>query len=160
GLLPALQTARADLRDMLADAARGSSAPRTARMRALLIATQVAVAFVLLVGSGLLIKSLGAVLAHPLGFDGTNTLTMEIALQDTTYASDASVVAFYDRLLEETRKLPGIQQAGIAHSIPLMPFANGTFAVTGGPYQFGNAIYRVTDAGYFQTLRIPLLAGR
>jgi predicted permease len=145
---------------MLADAARGSSAPRTARMRALLITTQVAVAFVLLVGSGLLIKSLGAVLSQPLGFDGTNTLTMEIALPETTYESDASVVAFYDRLLEETHKRPGIQQAGIAHSIPLMPFANGGFAVAGGPYQFGDAIYRVTDAGYFQTLRIPLLAGR
>jgi putative ABC transport system permease protein len=161
GLLPALQTARADLREVLADAARGSSAPRSARMRALLITAQVAVAFVLLVGSGLLIKSLGAVLSQPLGFDPSNTLTMEIALPNTTYPDDAQVLAFYDRLLEATRKLPGVEQAGVSNIIPLTGFSpNGTFAVTGGPEATGNAIYQVTEAGYFQTMRIPLLAGR
>jgi putative ABC transport system permease protein len=161
GLLPALQTARTDLREVLADAARGSSAPRTARMRTLLITAQVAVAFVLLVGAGLLIKSLGAVLSQPLGFDASNTLTMEVALPQTTYEADPRVVAFYDRLLEATRKLPGVEQAGLASNIPLTGYApNGTFAAAGGAEPLGDAYYRVTDAGFFQTMRIPLLAGR
>jgi putative ABC transport system permease protein len=161
GLLPALQTARADLREVLADAARGSSAAGSSRTRALLITSQVAVAFVLLVGSGLLIKSLGAVLSQPLGFDPSNTLTMEIALPETTYTNDAQVIAFYDRLLEATRKLPGVEQAGVSSIIPLSGFSpNGTFAVTGGPQTTGDAIYQVLDGDYFQSMRIPLLSGR
>jgi predicted permease len=161
GLLPALQTARTDLRDVLADAARGSSAPRTARMRALLITSQVAVAFVLLVGSGLLIRSLEAVLSQPIGFDPTNVLTAEITLPKTTYATDAQVAAYYDRALERIRKLPGVEQAGMSLFIPLTGYdPNGGFAMTGGTDPLGDASYSATDADYFRALRIPLLAGR
>jgi len=160
GLLPALQTARADLRDVLADAARGSSAPRTARMRAMLITAQVGVAFVLLVGAGLLIKSLGAVMSQPLGFDPDRVLTVAVTLPGTTYREDAQVVAFYDRLVESVRHLPGVESAGIADTIPLKPGSNGTFAVVGGAEQYGDAFYRIVDSGYFATMHIPLVAGR
>jgi predicted permease len=161
GLLPALQTARADLRDVLADSARGSSAaPRTARMRALLIAGQVAVAFVLLVGSGLLIKSLGALLSQPMGFDPTNILTVELAVP-RSYVDDPAVAALYDRLLTDVRRLPGVEQATVADNMPLTEWSpNGTFAAGGSNEATGNAIYRVADAAYFQTLRVPLLEGR
>ncbi len=160
GLLPALQTARADLRDVLADAARGSSAPRTARMRAMLITAQVGVAFVLLVGAGLLIRSLGAVMSQPIGIDPEGVLTAEIALPDTSYAHDTQVIAFYDRLVDAVRKLPGVESAAASDTLPLMGYANGTFAMTGSADRFGDAIYCVADTHYFQTMRIPLLAGR
>ncbi len=160
GLLPALQTARADLREVLADAARGSSAPRTARMRAMLITAQVGVAFVLLVGAGLLIRSLGAVMSQPIGIDPDGVLTVEIALPDTTYAEDAQVIAFYDRLVDAVRKLPGVESAAASDTLPLMGYANGTFTMTGSADQYGDAIYTVADTHYFQTMRIPLLAGR
>ncbi len=160
GLLPALQTARADLREVLADAARGSSAPRTSRMRAMLITAQVGVAFVLLVGAGLLIRSLGAVMSQPIGIDPEGLLTVEIALPDTTYAQDAQVIAFYDRLVDAVRKLPGVESAAASDTLPLMGYANGTFTMTGSADQYGDAIYTVADTHYFQTMRIPLLAGR
>jgi putative ABC transport system permease protein len=107
-----------------------------------------------------LIKSLGVLLSQPMGFDPNNMLNAELALPQT-YAGDQEVAAFYDRLLADVRRLPGIESATVADNLPLTMYSpNGTFASTGSAEQTGNAIYCVVDADYFRTMRIPLLSGR
>jgi predicted permease len=163
GLAPAVQASRVDLRTVMADTSRGTTAHRSARTRASLVSAEVAVAFVLLVGAGLLIKSLSSVLDQPLGFNPSHVLTVDVALPSARYdgATHApQLAAFYDRLLEATRVLPGVQEAGLTRSLPLRDTANGTFAVADSQEQFGDALYRVVDRGFFTTLQIPLLAGR
>jgi putative ABC transport system permease protein len=163
GLPPALHASRVDLGTALADTSRGATAQHSSRARATLVAAEVAVAFVLLVGAGLLIKSFAAVLSQPLGFNPSNVLTVNIALPGATYGGagrQPQVVAFHDRLLEATRALRGVETVGLTTSLPLARAPNGKFAVADSTEPFGDAIYRVVDADLFKTLQIPLVAGR
>ena len=132
GLAPALHASRANLATALADTSRGATAQHSSRARATLVAAEVAVAFVLLVGAGLLIKSFAAVLSQPLGFNPSHVLTVNIALPGATYGGagrQPQVVAFHDRLLEATRALRGVETVGLTTSLPLARAPNGKFAV-------------------------------
>jgi len=119
-LAPALKALRVDLTDSLKDGAQSvSSGTGRQRFRNALVVVEMALAVVLLVGAGLMLRSLWALQRVPIGFEPANVLTMRLALPNASYGSSEQVVAFYQRLLERVRQLPGVQIAGAARALPL-----------------------------------------
>jgi putative ABC transport system permease protein len=163
GLLPAVRAARIDLRGALhADGRRTAHAPNSVARRAL-VAADVALAVVLLVGAGLMIKSVGRLLGvHP-GFDPERVLSMQIALGGAAYAKNEAVVAAANAIVERLRALPGVESAAAAGQIPLG--GNGDtwgFHIEGRPAGAEDPSverYSVTP-DYFSVMRIPLRRGR
>ena len=119
-LAPALRALRIDLTESLKDGGQGvSSGGARQRFRNALVVVQMALAVLLLVGAGLMLRSLWSLQAVPLGFDPTNVLTMRVALPQASYASPEQVVGFYERLVDRVRTLPGVRTAGAARLLPL-----------------------------------------
>jgi predicted permease len=145
-----------------------SAIDRTGRMRLreLLIATQIGVAVLLSSGAGLMIRSLAALMAVDSGFDASGVLRAEIALPEGSYTADASILAFYDRVLERTGGLPGVSQAALVSGLPPLRRANNTSFVVDGAETFGHgAMFQVDFIQHatrqsFDALRIPLTRGR
>jgi putative ABC transport system permease protein len=162
GLAPALQGARADLESALRSVSRGESRGRT-RARDLLVAAEVAVAVVVLAGAALLVRSLERLGRVDPGFHATDVLTAHVSLPSLGYPDVAAVADFGERLLARVRALPGVEDAGLARSLPLTgPGWSSDFAVEGrGREEFGiEVVHREVSPGYLETLRVPLLAGR
>ncbi len=166
GAIPAVQMTRGSLATSLKEGGRGNMAAHgSARMRAALVVAEMALAVMLLAGAGLLIKSFGRLQAVDPGFQPDQTLSFELSLPGTTYEQDAQIAAFYDRLLDRVRSLPGVRSAGAVMGLPLsgMRF-NISFRVQGrpdaAPGQEPAMEVRVATADYFRTLGIPLLRGR
>ncbi|MFL5494118.1 MAG: ADOP family duplicated permease [Gemmatimonadales bacterium] len=165
GIMPALHAARADLGDSLRS--RGSDGPIGGRgdVRNAFVAVQLALCIVLLVGAGLLTRSLTALQRVDLGFDPEKLLTAEFRLPATKYNSPEKIDQFMTQALGAIRAVPGIRSAALLNSVPL----SGNWATTGylpagqaepGPgLQPTAQINGVTD-GYFRTMGIPLLEGR
>ncbi len=119
-LAPALRALRIDLTESLKDGGQGvSSGGARQRFRNALVVVQMALAVLLLVGAGLMLRSLWSLQAVPIGFDPTNVLTMRVALPQASYASPEQVVGFYERLVDRVRTLPGVRTAGAARLLPL-----------------------------------------
>jgi predicted permease len=171
GLLPSLQASRADLRDALAEGGR-STAPARARVRALLVAGEMAIALVLLVGSALLIRSFAKVVSVDPGFDPAGVVTAELAVPLDRYKEPAQAARFYAGLLERVRALPGVTSAAAACQLPLSDFdPDGAFQFEGHPDAGGtgtgsydgfkySAGYKVVSPGYFEALGMRVLKGR
>lgn len=167
GLYPALHSAGA-ASIAVAGGLSDGGAQRTAgrkkrRWQQGLIVAQVAVATALLVCGGLLVHSLMRLLQTPLGFDAGGVLTATISLPPQRYASPESREHFFEALLAQTAALPGVQDAA---ACTLLPFGYGenvnTFEIVGQPNQpvAPLADLSTVSAGYFKTMRIPLLLGR
>ena len=174
GLAPAWQVARTDLRETLNEAGRGTSAAGGAlNLRASLVVSELALAVLLLVGAGLLIRSFNRLVDVSPGFRTQHLLTMELTLPEKTYPDGAPVQNFYTQLVASVRTVPGIQAAGAVSQMPLSDsYTSGSvfFEDTSIPDipklpQLGNLPYMEIDqrAGtpeYFQTMEIPLVRGR
>ena len=128
GLLPAMQAARADVRESLNEGGRGGiGGRRQGRLRRLLVVAEVALALVLLVGSGLMVRSFIKLRQVDLGFTSHNVLTMRVPLPEAKYPSPVSAtdprdpagLVFYEELLTRVRALPGVQRATAATILPL-----------------------------------------
>ena len=120
GLAPALRAMRVDLTDSLKDGGQGSSSGGARqRFRSALVVVEMALAVVLLVGAGLMLRSIWALQRVPIGFDPSGVLTMRVALPAASYASPEQVVVFYQKLMDRVRVLPGVRSAGAARSLPL-----------------------------------------
>jgi putative ABC transport system permease protein len=163
GLLPALHTSKSDLHAVLKEGGRSGSARRS--VRGLFVVAEVALALVLLVGAGLLLRSFQNLQRVDPGFKPDNLLTMQISLPATKYKDPQQVDAFFQQALEKVNALPGIQSAGVSTSIPLSGFnSSGSFGIEGrtvGPGEmapWGNRWF--AGATYFQTIGIPLVKGR
>ena len=163
GLLPALHTSKTDLHGVLKEGGRSGSARRS--VRGLFVVAEVALAIVLLVGAGLLLKSFQNLQQVDPGFRADNLLTMQISLPATKYKDPQQIDAFFQRALEKVQALPGVQSAGVSTSVPLSGFnSSGSFGIEGrtvGPGEmapWGNRWF--AGATYFQTLGIPLVKGR
>ncbi len=165
GLLPAMQAARADQREALRQGGRGSIGSSSRRFRHALIVTQVALAFVLTAGTGLLLKSLVNVLGVNPGFDSRNLHTANLALVGPKWSEDAPVVEFERQALERIRAVPGIDAAAMVSTLPL----GGGFDRRGFHIQDRrlaseseapsvDAYYVSSD--YFRTMGIPVFRGR
>ena len=130
-----------------------------------MVVIQVSLALVLLAGAGLLVRSLQRLMSIDPGFDPRPLLTATVSLPDGTYRDGASQTAFFTRLLDRVRGLPGVTAAGAVNFIPLAaPTAATRFTIVGrppqAPGQWTSADIRIVDPGYFAATGIPLLRGR
>jgi predicted permease len=162
GLVPALQISRPDLNETLKEGGRDSAARAGHRMRSGLIVAEVALALVLLTGAGLLVRSLFRLLNVDRGFNPQNTLVMDISLPKIKYPvySDARS-RFLHRIFEKLEGLPGVEAAGMASSVPMLGWSNGSrFKRADRPEQDFHSPFNSVSGNYFRALGIPLLRGR
>ena len=163
GLAPALQAGRPAVHGMLKDGARSSH--QGGGLRATLVISEVALALVLLIGSGLMLKSFRRWIAVDPGFDPDRVLTFGVSLPQSKYGSREQQIAFFDRLRIELAALPGVERVGGNISLP-MSNNNWTrsFQVEGftpPPNQNGPwGDFQVVTPGYFETMGIPVIKGR
>jgi predicted permease len=165
GLVGALGDRAGPAAALRAAMGRATAGRAALRVRGGLVVAQVALALMLLAGAGLLVRSIQKLSAIDPGFDPANLLTVSLTLPAGTYAQPAQRTAFFDRLLDRIRALPGVQRAGAVTFLPLMAQGAATsFTVVGratpAPGQAPVAEIRAADPDYFRTMRIPLLRGR
>jgi putative ABC transport system permease protein len=164
GLVPAWQVSKTDLNEGLKESGRGSDAPRRQRMRSLLVISEVALSIVLLVGAGLMIRSFARLLAVDPGFKPDHVLTAFVSLPVAKYSKREEQVAFYDRLLERLRNVPGISAAGVVTDIPLYGGSSTGFDVDGRPPalpgQRAMTDYRIINSDYFAAMGMHMVKGR
>ena len=167
GLAPARHGFKVDPNDSLRESgARGAtSAGAKGASRALVVA-EIALAMVLVIGAGLMVKSLLRLQAQDAGFRADGALTFQLNLPQSAYPTNESVVQAYRRILDNVRAVPGVQTAGATNMIPLVNFGfNGGFGIAGRPpFQPVDRApileYRVVTPGYFEAMGIPILRGR
>jgi putative ABC transport system permease protein len=164
GLAPALQSSRLDLNEALKEGGRSTAGGGGHRLRSALVMTEIALAVVLLVGAGLMMKSLLRLLQSNVGFNPQNVLTMTVGLPAAKYTDVNKQVAFYDELKDRVQALPGVTGSGTVDVLPLQGGNTTRFYVDGDPVpppgQEIEANVRVVDENYFQTLGVPIIAGR
>jgi putative ABC transport system permease protein len=165
GLFPAWQASKYDLNESLKEGGKSSASSSRKRFRNALIVSEVTLALVLLVGAGLMMRSLFRLMDVKPGFDAQNLTTLQIALPQSQYGKDEQRVAFFEELTRSIKTLPGVESAATIDMMP-MGGSGGTtsFLVEGRPAppqgQYPEANARTSSPGYFQTMRIPLLKGR
>jgi putative ABC transport system permease protein len=166
GVFPALHVARANVGGMLKEGMRGSSGGvASRRARNTLVMAEMALAVVLLVGAGLLIRSFSKLLAVDPGFRPERVITFSIAAPDTKYRQYAERRALVSNLIDRMKRLPGSQGAAVVTGLPLSNMMMRTWAHIEGTPQESPAERKVTDVsmvtpGYFATMGIPLVSGR
>jgi len=164
GLAPALHSSSLDLNEVLKEGGRNTSAGVGYRLRSAMVISEIALAVVLLIGAGLMMKSLFRLLQTNVGFKTENLLTMTIVLPATKYTEDSQCIAFNDQLKERVQSLPGVANTGTVNILPLNSGNTTRFIVEGDPVpppgQEVEANIRTVNDTYFQTLGVPLLAGR
>jgi putative ABC transport system permease protein len=164
GLAPAFKSSKLNLQESLKEGGRTSAVATRHSLRNLLVVTEIALALVLLVGAGLMMKSLFRLLSVDPGFDPDNLLTMRVSLPPTKYAEDAQLVAFHQELLPRIENLPGVKGVGTVSVLPLVGGNTSRFIVVGRPApppgeEMEGNIRDITP-GYFHLMSIPLIRGR
>ena len=163
GLAPALQASGAGMTSALKDASRGSTGGRKrAFVRNALVVSEIAFACVLLVGAGLLIRSLVTVLEVEMGFDPARTATIRVD-PDSRVTTQAQRLAYMDDVLRRVSQAPGIEHAAITDTLPFGRNRNWGAGAKGVTYERGKyplAFVRVVSEGYPAAMGIPLVAGR
>ena len=165
GLAPALHASSANLADTLRESSRASSGPRVGRLRQGLVALQLALSVVLLVGAGLMVRSQVNLGRVDLGFRAEDTLSFWLALPPAQYPEPRQRAAFYASLLDELRSAPGVDRVSAVSELPLERGgwwrAIGVEGTDTAPLAaLPDALNVVVTPGYFQTLGIPLEGGR
>ena len=163
-LLPALQAARASsLHDAVQQASRATVGGRSRRTRDALVVAQVAAALVLLVGAGLMLRTLANLRAIDLGFRADHLLTLRTTLPPSRYRP-LERLAFYDRVIAEVRALPGVEAAAYASNLPFMTTGSTIWVgIEGRPKRTDearDALYRVATTDYLRTLGVRAIEGR
>jgi predicted permease len=148
---------------VLNDSSRGSTEGRRgAAVRDILVVAEVALACVLLVGGGLLLRSFARVLDTELGFEPRDAVAWRVDT-DRSFDTHEEAVAFYDRLIASVAAVPGVEAAGLTDTPPLGRNRGWGIQAKGVVYEEGeepDAFPRMVDSGYLEVMRIPLLAGR
>jgi predicted permease len=163
GLVPALRHARLDPIEALQSGSRRLATGRdSATLRRVMVFAEVALCMVLLVTSGLLVQCLASLQRVDLGFDPGNVVTAEVSMNDERYRNNAAANAFYDRVLEQISRAPGVESASIITNIPI---DRGLNLPIRPPVPFrGQSVvtvdWRYVSDRYFKTLRVPLREGR
>jgi putative ABC transport system permease protein len=166
GLAPALQASSVNVNDTLKEGGRGQSeGVGRNRLRSLLVISEFALALVLLIGAGLMIRTFSALQAVDAGFNPHHVLSMIVSVAGTKEADPARRAIFYRQLLERVRNLPGVQASGGINHLPLAGDQWGFgFVVEGRPKprpgESPRAVYRMVMPGYFAAMRLPILRGR
>jgi putative ABC transport system permease protein len=164
---PALHVSRPDLNEILKDGARGGTAsPSRHRLRSMLVVTEIALALVLLVSAGLMVRGFRNLANEELGFDRSHVLAFRIALAESKYSNAERIRGFYDQLIQKLQLLPSVEAAAAVSAVPA-----GWWGWSSTPYsaegQAPEALGEVRSAGaqtvtpeFFRALRVPLLKGR
>ena len=140
----------------------GSDGIRRNRLRSFLVASEFALAFMLLIGAGLMIRSFFALESVDPGFNPHNVLSMVVSVAGSNEAEPERRALFYRQLLEHVRALPGVESAGGINHLPLAAiYGDGRSTIEGRPKprpgESPEAVYRMVMPGYFETMRLPLL---
>jgi len=166
GLAPAWHAAIGNLSGALKEGGRGGTdGIRRNRLRSFLVASEFALAFMLLIGAGLMIRSFLALQSLDPGFNPHNVLSMVVSVAGSNEADPERRTLFYRQLLDRVRALPGVASAGGINHLPLYGDIWGwSFNIEGRPKPRPGdepmATYRVAMPGYFDTMRLPVLRGR
>jgi len=165
GLAPALRTLRVNLVDSLREGNQQATVGGgRQRLRGVLVATEIALAVILVVGAGLMIRSLAQLGRIDLGFDPDKVLTMRVALTPAGYDSPEKVVGFYRQLLERVRALPGVTHAGVVRALPLATTIGDWGLNVDGyvapPGRGAKGDWQVVSDGAFEALGMRLVRGR
>jgi putative ABC transport system permease protein len=161
GVIPALHASREDLRVGLQQGSRRTAGGQRTT-RAGLVVAEVAIALVLLVSAGLLLRSIERLFAVPTGFDASHLLTMQVQESGQRYRRDSARVQFFEQSLEEVKRVPGVASAAFTSLLPLsgeIDVYGVNFEADHGTNQGAALRYAVTP-DYFATMRIPLVRGR
>ena len=161
GTLPAIRVIRSDLNDALKEGGRNEGAVGVGTRRVLIVC-EVALSMVLLIGAGVMVRSLLALKLGDAGFNPNNVLTMVVSLVPARYQTPAQVAAFFDGALKRVRALPGVEAAGTVDDLPLQDGSSQTLLLDGYPPQASPVAVqaRQVSAGYLRALGIPVIRGR
>ena len=164
GLAPAIQGSGAKLNATLIEAGRGRTAARSGRLlRNGLVVVEIALAVLVLIGAGLLIRSFARLRAVDLGFQPSGLLTLRLPLAGARNATAERRIAFLQQAEDRVAALPGVRAVAAVDTLPLTDFGFGTtFAVEGRPVpdEKPMGLVRAVTPGYFRTMGLPLLEGR
>jgi len=165
GLAPGYRLSKNHMHDSLKEGLRGSGSVASRRLRGLLIVSEVALSLTLLIGAGLLLRSLSRLLVVSPGFDPTNVLSMQTSVLGQRFNDSAVVRQYFADAIERLRALPGVQSAAAASQIPLAGNMDKYgFHVEGkmhaNPEEDPSAERYCITPGFLETMRIPLLRGR
>ena len=166
GFAPAFEGARAGVQEALKDGSRqAGGGARHRRIRQTFVVCEIALAVVLLVGAGLMLRSFGGLRNINPGFDARNILTVRLTIPSLRYPDDAARIAFFAKLVPRVAALPGVESAGAVSFLPLAALGAATdFTVVGRPAPLPGqgtvTDVRVCDNGFFRAMRVPLVAGR
>jgi len=166
GIVPAVRTAKLDLRETLNEGSRGSTTgPGQHRIRGVLVAVEIAMAMLLLVGAGLLLRSFSRLQEVPPGFQADHLLVADLPLSLTAYSKPQQRFEFFDRLVARAKSLPGVRSAGAASFLPVSGGGGALhFNINGrppkSPHDYTVTGYRTVTPNYFETLGMPLVQGR
>ncbi|HUB77864.1 MAG TPA: ABC transporter permease [Bryobacteraceae bacterium] len=166
GVAPALQSNAANLSGALKEGGRGGSdGVARNRLRGFLVASEFALAFVLLIGAGLMIRSFAALEAVNPGFDPHHVLSMVVSVAGSREAPEGPRELFYRQLMDRVRTVPGVESVGAINHLPLAGDVwEWDFQIAGRPKprpgESPGAVYRIAMPGYFETMRLPIRRGR
>ncbi len=165
GLAPAFEATRLNLSESLKEGGKSAGGMRAQRLRNSLVVLEIALAIVLLIGAGLLIRSFAKLQGVDPGFNAQNVLTMSVTLPRSKYDNDLKRVNFFRQAIAEIQALPGVESAGAVNSLPFAAYHSSTSVdIEGRPalpvVQKLKTGVMVTDANYFHTMRISLKRGR
>ena len=164
GLVPALTASNPHLAQALKEGSRGSTSAAGRKIRQAFVTAQIAVALIVLVGAGLLVRSFDRLVSTPAGFKTDHLLTARITLPGASYGDDKKIQAFYEQLIARVRTLPGVVAVTGNVFAPFSgPGAGTNFEIVGRTAPTGEKTVtdvRVVAADYFATLGIPVIQGR
>jgi len=165
GLAPAWQCSRPNLTGALKEGGRGGSTGGSHhRLRNILVAAEVALAVVLLVGAGLMVRGFRTLVDNGEKIEPATLLTMRLAITDNKYHQPHQVLGFYREVVDRIRAIPGVRSATAVSAMPYARHSSGrSFTIEGRPFDPGNvptAMYQVASPSYFETVHVPLRAGR
>ena len=166
GLVPAFQASSINVNDTLKEGGRGGSeGVQRDRLRSLLVVSEFALALMLLIGAGLMIRTFSALQAVDPGFNPHNVISMIVSVAGSNEQAPGRRELFYRQLIERVRSLPGVQAAGAINHLPLVGDLWGWhFAIEGRPKprpgEVPGAVYRMVTPGYFAAMRLPIVRGR
>ncbi|MEY2551218.1 MAG: putative transport system permease protein [Verrucomicrobiota bacterium] len=165
GIVPALQAARADVNTFLNQTRGANAGAASGRMRRALVVAEVALACVLLVGAGFMVKSVLAVLSVDPGFRADHLLTMKFSMPASRYAGDAQIAAFCRQVEEKVSAMGGVKSVSFSDGLPMTRIRLTRFVLEGQPPPARGSeptadMRGIFSAGYFETVGIRLIAGR
>jgi len=165
GLAPALQSARPNVSETLKETGRSAlQSPHSRRFRSALVVAEIALAMVLLIGAGLMVRTLAGLTRADLGFNPENVLTLRVPLSGERYKEPQVRAQFWERVVSAVESLPGVGSASVSRGLPITGWVGQFFTTLDDPNppagQVPVANYVVIGPDYFRTMEIPLRRGR